>query len=873
MTIKKATYLSIPDLIIGIITLLALTACGGGGGDGGGPSPQPTNKAPTLSINEQIEVLEGTSAVATATATDPENQALAFDLPVSTDSGLFTISASGAISFLVAPDFENATDANGDNRYELRVSVSDGQNGSDSQNVVITVTNAIEGRVIDAPLSGSDIYIVTAGASATDPVGTSDAQGYFLIPEPANTSNVQIMTRGGTDTETGVAMSDLTLMADLPTDADASIAVTPISTVVANADTAQEKQAVLTALGITGTVDAFLSKDIWKEAKEGDSTAQSLQSTNAQIGLLISTAQSLVEDGTMAQLNEVADKVAEKIVAKVNTNQSIDLKADNVISEVLTEALSSVSVDADMVNAVSSNIADINELLSENNLDPTSTGATDFIKTAQTELREAVKNLVSGDIALNDFVTETDLATLFADHDILTADPAIGSFVIADGVFDSIWDLGIQAFDQLNPNFGSCINDGGNGCPSLSWTVESDNDRGNVLQVTYADDAQHAGVYFQSSTAQDLNAYASGSFVFDIKILDAGTDNLSSGFEIKMESIDNKMSSELSINTVADANIVANGQWQTISIPVSKFTVDDTNGNLDLSAITVAMNIFPASGTGAGLVYQLDNAGFVAGVESDNTSPISREGYTLVWNDEFSGNSLNTDDWSYEIGDGCPDLCGWGNSELEYYRSENTTVANGLLTIEAREELFNSKNYTSSRLITEHKQFFKYGRIDIRAKMPQGQGIWPAVWMLGENIDTVGWPRSGEIDIMEMVGGDGGDGNNDSTTHGTIHWDSGGCGFDCRAYESGKKSLSNGKLADDFHVYSIDWTSDSITWLLNDVSFHSEQITSADRTEFHEDFFFIFNVAVGGQWPGNPDSSTQFPQQMQVDYIRVFQPD
>ena len=154
MTTKKATYLSTRHTIVGIITLLALTACGGGGGggDGGGPSPQATNKAPTLSINAQIDVLEGTAAVATATATDPENQTMTFSLSPSADSDLFDISASGALRFLTAPDFETPTDADSNNRYELRVSVSDGQNGSDSQNVVVNVTNAIEGRVIDLSL-------------------------------------------------------------------------------------------------------------------------------------------------------------------------------------------------------------------------------------------------------------------------------------------------------------------------------------------------------------------------------------------------------------------------------------------------------------------------------------------------------------------------------------------------------------------------------------------------------------------------------------------------------------------------------------------------------------------------------------------------
>jgi beta-glucanase (GH16 family) len=873
----QAAIAALGNSAIIILTLLALASCGGGGGGGTGGTggTEPINQLPSLTVNNQVEILEGSVAVTAATATDPEGQTLTFSLNPTADRDLFIISAGGDITFRTAPDYEIPADADDNNSYELTVVVTDSQNAADSEDIVVTVTDAIEGRVIDAPLSGSEIYILSAGQSATntgESLATSDAEGYFFVPAPAGTGSMKILTRGGTDTETNVAMPGMTLISDLPNGSTDSVAVTPISTVLASADSANDKQAILVALGISGTVEEFLTTDIWQEAKSGNSDAQSQQSTNQKIGLLISMAQSLLVGGSTAQLTEIAEKVAQEFAAKVSDNESIDLQSDSMISEILTEALSSIVVDAAVINAVSNNIADINELLSGEGVDPTSTEAADFIKTAQTELLEAVQDLASGDTTLENFVAGTDLAALFSDHDLYTANrnTVIGNFVVTDGTAGSTWNLGIQAFNA--PSYGSCTNDGGTGCHSLNWTVETDNDRGNVLQVTYANDALHAGVYFQSSTAQDLSAYASGSFVFDIKVLDAGTNNLSDGFKIKMESADDKKSSELSINTAADASIVANGQWQTITIPVSKFTGDDTGGSLDLSEITVAMNIFPVAESGPGLVYQLDNAGFVSGVQTDDTSPESREGYSLVWSDEFSGTSLNTDDWTYEIGDGCPDLCGWGNRELEYYRSENATVASGLLTIEAREEYYGGKKYTSSRIKTEHKQFFKYGRIDIRAKMPQGQGLWPALWTLGENISTVGWPASGEIDIMEMVGGNGTDGYNDSTTHGTIHFETGdGCGFNCRDYQGGKKSLSSGKLADDFNVFSIDWTTDSITWLLNDVSFHSEQITPANRTEFHEDFFFIFNVAVGGEWPGSPDSTSQFPQQMQVDYIRVFQ--
>ncbi|QCK14470.1 family 16 glycosylhydrolase [Mangrovivirga cuniculi] len=239
------------------------------------------------------------------------------------------------------------------------------------------------------------------------------------------------------------------------------------------------------------------------------------------------------------------------------------------------------------------------------------------------------------------------------------------------------------------------------------------------------------------------------------------------------------------------------------------------------------------------------------------TTPLSYDGYTLVWQDEFDGTTLSSD-WTHEIGTGSN---GWGNNELQYYRSQNTTVADGYLTIEAREESFSGQNYTSSRIVTMSNQSFQYGRIDIRALMPEGQGIWPALWMLGSNFPTVGWPSCGEIDIMEMVGG------SENTVHGTIHWDHDGT----KADYSGSKTLTSGTLADKFHVFSIIWDETSIKWYIDDTKYHEADITPAQLSEFHENFFFIFNVAVGGNWPGNPDASTTFPQQMIVDYVRVFQ--
>lgn len=249
---------------------------------------------------------------------------------------------------------------------------------------------------------------------------------------------------------------------------------------------------------------------------------------------------------------------------------------------------------------------------------------------------------------------------------------------------------------------------------------------------------------------------------------------------------------------------------------------------------------------------------FFAYDDDGYSTPTSYPGYTLVWADEFNGTELNTNDWNYETGNH-----GWGNNELQNYVSgtKNAFISNGKLVIEAREENSSGSNYTSARITTQSKQFFKYGRIDIRAKLPKGQGIWPALWMLGESFSSLGWPDCGEIDIMEIVG------HEPATTHGTVHWDNNGS----YASYGGHTSLSSGVFADESHVFSITWDSQAITWYLDDVQFHVIDITPSGLSEFHEPFFFIFNIAVGGNWPGSPDATTTFPQRMIVDYIRVFQ--
>lgn len=225
----------------------------------------------------------------------------------------------------------------------------------------------------------------------------------------------------------------------------------------------------------------------------------------------------------------------------------------------------------------------------------------------------------------------------------------------------------------------------------------------------------------------------------------------------------------------------------------------------------------------------------------------------LLWADEFNGTSVNTGVWTFETGAG-----GWGNNELQYYRSQNATVSGGILTITAKRENYGGAAYTSARIKTQSKYTKQYGFMQARLKCPMGQGLWPAFWMLGQNIGSVGWPSCGEIDIMEHV-------NTENRVLGTIHW-SGPSGY---ASYGGNKTTTPAS----WHDYQINWNQYSIKWYVDGVQYHVANIEGSINSteEFHRPFFFLLNFAVGGNWPGSPNSSTPFPSYYQIDYVRVYQ--
>jgi len=228
------------------------------------------------------------------------------------------------------------------------------------------------------------------------------------------------------------------------------------------------------------------------------------------------------------------------------------------------------------------------------------------------------------------------------------------------------------------------------------------------------------------------------------------------------------------------------------------------------------------------------------------------QSWQLVWSDEFNGSI--SPDWVFETGGG-----GWGNNELEYYRPENATVANGNLVITAKREDYGGYHYTSARMKTQGRKSWTYGRMEARIKLPLKQGTWPGWWMLGSNITSVGWPASGELDIMEQI-------NTGNTVYGTAHW---------QAANGSQADYGNSMVTTpgDYHVYAIEWDPDYLRWFVDGTQYHVMQITGGvgNTQAFQKDFFLLLNMAVGGNWPGFTVDDASLPARMYVDYVRVYQ--
>lgn len=254
--------------------------------------------------------------------------------------------------------------------------------------------------------------------------------------------------------------------------------------------------------------------------------------------------------------------------------------------------------------------------------------------------------------------------------------------------------------------------------------------------------------------------------------------------------------------------------------------------------------------------------------EANTRVASSEHSYTLVWSDEFEIDGLpDPDRWSYDVGNGCPHICGWGNNELQYYTGSdirNSRIQNGHLIIEAHKHAMGDQDYTSARLSTRHKGDWKYGKISIRAKLPSGRGTWPAIWMLPTHDSYGGWPISGEIDIMEHVG------YAPDSIYGTVHTSA----FNHMIGTQVTGGLELIDVEQGYHTYTIEWNQDHIHWSIDGSRYHSfDNLYKTEREwPFDQDFHLIMNLAIGGNWGGKHGvDTTIWPQRMLVDWVRVYQ--
>ncbi|MBT8305647.1 MAG: glycoside hydrolase family 16 protein [Maribacter sp.] len=230
----------------------------------------------------------------------------------------------------------------------------------------------------------------------------------------------------------------------------------------------------------------------------------------------------------------------------------------------------------------------------------------------------------------------------------------------------------------------------------------------------------------------------------------------------------------------------------------------------------------------------------------------------LIWEENFDGDSLNESSWNYELGDGCPNLCGWGNNEVQVYTKSNHSFRDGFLHISAKKE---DSLITSTRITTKDKFEFKYGRVEARAKLPVGKGVWPAFWMLGSNISEVGWPLCGEIDILEYVG------KEPNMIFTSLHTQ------DSHGNTINTKKTRIADIEEGFHTYMVDWSPDKIEFSVDDDLLYTFDPKERSRAvwPFDKPFYLILNLAIGGNFGGPDIDDSIFPQDFVIDYIRVYQ--
>lgn len=473
--------------LLHLVVLPALiSACGGGGGGSSSPAPIPPpsnqNTAPTLSALNDVAVVEGEVAVVTVSASDRDGDTLTYALAGS-DAALFTLDASNNVSFSQAPDFERPSDANADNAYELTVRVNDPSNASDSASLTVSVTDALDGRVVDGPIRDAQVELSATSAQSAQTV-TTDADGYYNFGDVLTVSGQRITVRGGTDSFTDNALSDTVFIGSVGNDSQIA-QVNAITTVLASASSGENTK-VLSALSIALTPSEVARADIWRLAESGDEVAGQAQRVNFQLAVLFSTVNNLVADA--ASSIDVTKKVASEVVAlAVMSNEPLSLASEATLTTLISESLSVLGVsalDEAVREALASALADLNTVLAEDAIEPTSNLSREVASAVQTAFQTSVVTLASDSDTLA-FASEASPNILFSDisagaEAADTDEDGLADVLDADDDGDDVRD-GDDAFPldgaETADTDGDGVGDNADAFPDdASETRDSDND-------------------------------------------------------------------------------------------------------------------------------------------------------------------------------------------------------------------------------------------------------------------------------------------------------------------------------------------------------------------------------------------------------------
>ncbi|ACL69182.1 family 16 glycosylhydrolase [Halothermothrix orenii] len=457
-------------------------------------------------------------------------------------------------------------------------------------------------------------------------------------------------------------------------------------------------------------------------------------------------------------------------------------------------------------------------------------------KTAKFELSNGVYKVEVGNKIFDVYLTgDTTLDVILGEDENLIGsgffnEPLSNKKIAGDGYVDT------------EGNWVAYLNTGGGGRATVK--------NGRVIyQVTNAGSQPYSVQLIQAPVKIEKGAKYKVSF--DAKAADGKT------IAIKVGAI-----ADRAWEAYAQQNIKLTGNWESYEFEFTMMAETNEMARFEFWFIDTG-------------IYELDNIKLVKVEENAISTEGTKteadedlvEDWELVWSDEFD--EIREDVWTFEVGNGHKQgIPGWGNNELQYYTDgDNAHIKDGKLVITAKEEEISdshgSYNYTSTRMITKGKFSMKYGRVEVRAKMPEGKGIWPAIWMLGTDIDENPWPACGEIDIAEVIG------NTPNIVHGTIH----GPISTYTGISAGYILPDGKKFSDDFHIFALEWDEDELEFYVDDVLYHvvNKDEVGGQEWVYDKPLFFILNVAVGGNLPGYPDGTTEFPQTMEVDYIRVYE--